>query len=264
MGIVNATPDSFSDGGRYLDCDAAVAHALHLVEEGADLLDIGGESTRPGATPVPLAEELARVLPVVQAMAARTTVPLSIDTYKAEVARQCLAAGAHIINDVTALRGDPEMAAVVRDYGAGVILMHMQGEPATMQNNPTYTDVVAEVAAFLEARLHAAAEMGIGPERVALDPGIGFGKGRDHNVRLLAELGELERLGRPVCLGVSRKGFLGKLLDRPLERRLAGSLAAACFCLAHDSAQILRVHDVAETRDALIVFEVLRGRRILP
>jgi dihydropteroate synthase len=261
MGIVNATPDSFSDGGRYLDSEAAIAHALELVRQGADLLDIGGESTRPGSLPVPLDEELARVLPVVRSLAGQTSVPLSIDTSKAEVARRCLEAGAHIINDITALRGDPEMAAVVRDFGAGVILMHMQGTPANMQDNPTYTDVVAEVAAFLEERLHAAAEIGIAAERVVLDPGIGFGKGREHNLALLAGLGELRRLGRPVCLGVSRKGFLGKLLDRPLERRLAGSLAAACFTLAQDSAQVLRVHDVAETHDAVIVFEALRGHR---
>jgi dihydropteroate synthase len=260
MGIVNATPDSFSDGGRYLDRDAAIAHALELVHEGADLLDIGGESTRPGAPPVPLDEELARVVPVVQGLVAQTSVPLSIDTSKAEVARQCLAAGAHIVNDVTALRGDPEMGEVVRDFAAGVILMHMQGTPATMQHNPTYTDVVAEVAAFLEERLQAGVEMGIARDRVVLDPGIGFGKGREHNVTLLAGLGELRRLGRPVCLGVSRKGFLGKLLDRPLDRRLAGSVAAACFALAQESAQVLRVHDVAETYDAVIVFETLRSR----
>jgi dihydropteroate synthase len=261
MGIVNATPDSFSDGGRYLDSDAAISHALELVREGADLLDIGGESTRPGATAVPLDEELSRVLPVVRGLAARTSVPLSIDTSKAEVARQCLAAGAHIVNDITALRGDPDMAAVVRDSGAAVILMHTQGTPATMQDNPTYTDVVAEVADFLEERLHTAVKTGIAAERVVLDPGIGFGKGREHNVTLLAGLGELRRLGRPVCLGVSRKGFLGKLLDRPLDRRLAGSLAAACFALAHDTAQVLRVHDVAETGDAVIVFKTLRHHK---
>jgi len=264
MGIINATPDSFSDGGRYLDSTAAIAHALHLVEQGADLLDIGGESSRPGSTPVTLEEELARVLPVVQALAAQTSVPLSIDTCKAEVARHCLAAGAHIVNDITALRGDPDMAAVVRDFGAGVVLMHMQGTPATMQDNPIYIDVVAEVRSFLEERLHAAEEMGIAAERVVLDPGIGFGKGREHNVALLAGLGELRRLGRPVCLGVSRKGFLGKLLDRPVDRRLVGSLAAACFALAQESAQILRVHDVAETRDAVIVFETLKYRAGAP
>src|SRR5579885_1864166 len=173
MGVVNVTPDSFSDGGRHVRAEAAVAHALRLVGQGADLLDIGGESSRPGAAPVPLGEELARVLPVVAELARRTAVPLSVDTYKAEVARACLAAGAHVINDITALGGDPAMAAVVREAGAGVILMHMQGTPATMQQAPSYQDVAAEVGQFLEARLQAAADLGIPRERVALDPGIG-------------------------------------------------------------------------------------------
>jgi dihydropteroate synthase len=182
-----------------------------------------------------------------------------VDTSKAEVARQALEAGAHVVNDVTALCGDPEMAAVVRDFGAGVILMHMQGTPATMQDRPTYEDVGREVAEFLEARLQAAADLGIAPSRVVLDPGIGFGKTAAHNIALLARLGELRRLGRPVCLGVSRKGFLGKLLDRPVHDRLAASLAAACFALAHQAAQIFRVHDVAPTRDAVILFTALEG-----
>jgi dihydropteroate synthase len=257
LGIVNVTPDSFSDGGRFFDADAAVAHALHLVEQGADILDIGGESTRPGSQPVPLDEELARVVPVVRRLAALTSVPLSVDTSKAEVARQALAAGAHIINDITALQGDPAMPDVVRAYEAGVILMHMQGTPATMQLAPRYEDVVAEVVDFLEERLRACGDVGIAGSRVVLDAGIGFGKSREHNVRLLAHLEQLQRLGRPVCLGVSRKGFLGKLLDRPLEQRLAGSLAAVCYTLLRGSAQIVRVHDVAETRDAVVVLETL-------
>jgi dihydropteroate synthase len=258
LGIVNVTPDSFSDGGQFLDTDAAVAHALRLVEQGADLLDIGGESTRPGAQPVGLDEELARVLPVVRRLAALTPTPLSVDTYKAEVARQALEAGAHIINDVTALRGDPAMAEVVRSYGAGVILMHMQGTPATMQAAPHYDDVAAEVADFLEARLQACIDLGIAASQVVLDPGIGFGKTREHNLRLLARLEVLQRLGRPVCLGVSRKGFLGKLLNRPLHQRLASSLAAACYALVRGSAQIVRVHDVAETHDAIVVLENIK------
>jgi dihydropteroate synthase len=264
MGIVNVTPDSFSDGGQFPSADAAVAHGLELVRQGADLLDVGGESSRPGAEPVPLEEELARVLPVVRALAERTTVPLSVDTTKAEVARQALAAGAHVINDITALQGDPDMAGVVRAFGAGVILMHMQGTPQTMQLAPTYADVVAEVTAFLEARLQAAADLGIAGPQVVLDPGVGFGKTVEHNLRLLADLGQLGRLGRPVCLGVSRKGFLGKVLGRPKGERLAGSLAAACYALAGRSAHILRVHDVAETRDAVVLFSALQAAEDLP
>jgi dihydropteroate synthase len=257
MGIVNVTPDSFSDGGQHVSTDAAVAHALALVEQGADVLDIGGESTRPGSLPVSLDEELARVLPVVAALKARTAVPLSIDTSKAEVARQCLAAGAHLINDVTALRGDPDMAEVVRGNGAAVVLMHMQGTPATMQQHPHYDDVVAEVGQFFEERLHTAANRGIAAQRTVLDPGIGFGKTAVHNLQLLARLDQFQRLGRPVCLGVSRKGFLGKVLDRPLPRRLASSLAAACYALSRGAAQLVRVHDVEETRDAVNLFEAL-------
>jgi dihydropteroate synthase len=259
MGIVNVTPDSFSDGGCFAATDAAVEHGLALVRQGADLLDIGGESTRPGAAPVPLEEELRRVLPVVQQLAQQTSVPLSVDTSKAAVARAALEAGAHIVNDVTALLGDPEMPSVVASFGAGVVLMHMQGTPETMQLNPTYQDVVAEVAGFLEARLRAVADQGIAGEQVVLDSGIGFGKTREHNIRLLARLEELQKLSRPVCLGVSRKGFLGHLLDRPLDRRLAGSLAAACHAMGRHAAQILRVHDVAETRDAVVVYQALEA-----
>ena len=261
MGVVNVTPDSFSDGGRFAATEAAVAHGLELVRQGADLLDIGGESTRPGAEAVDLDEELRRVVPVVREVAARTSVPLSVDTYKAETARQALAAGAHVINDVTALLGDPDMAAVVRDSGAGVILMHMRGTPQTMQLNPVYDDVTAEVGRFLEARLQAAADLGIAGSRVVLDPGVGFGKTDEHNLELLARLAELQRLGRPVCLGVSRKGFLGKLLGRPVTERLAGSLAAVCYAVARGAVQVVRVHDVAETRDAVRLIQALQERQ---
>jgi dihydropteroate synthase len=253
MGIVNVTPDSFSDGGRYFSPEAAIRHGLELIEQGADLLDIGGESTRPGSAPVPVEEELARVLPVVAGLAARTGVPLSVDTSKAEVARRCLEAGAHIVNDVTALTGDPDMPEVVSVRGAGVVLMHMQGTPATMQINPSYRDVVADIAQFFEERLQAAAAAGIARERVVLDPGIGFGKKVAHNLAILARLHEYQRLGRPVCLGVSRKGFLGKVLDRPVDQRLAGSLAAVCAALCRRAVQVVRVHDVAETCDAVTV-----------
>jgi dihydropteroate synthase len=257
MGIVNVTPDSFSDGGQHFTPAAAVAHGLTLVQQGADILDIGGESTRPGAAPVHPDEEERRVLPVVRALAEQTTVPLSIDTSKAVVARACLKAGAHIINDVTALRGDPGMAPTVRDHGAGVILMHMQGTPQTMQQDPRYEDVVAEVGRFLEERLQAAADLGIAEGQVALDPGIGFGKTGTHNLQLLARLEGFQRFGRPVCLGVSRKGFLGKRLGRPVERRLAGSLAAVCYALGRKAVQVVRVHDVEETFDAIQVYAAI-------
>ncbi len=257
MGIVNVTPDSFSDGGQHADCNAAISFALELVHQGADILDIGGESTRPGATPVPLEDEMRRVVPVVEALAARTDVVLSIDTYKAEVARRCLEAGAHFINDITGLRGDPAMAEVVRTSQAGVILMHMEGTPQTMQLDPRYADVMAEVGDFFEERLQTLASLGIAEECIALDPGIGFGKTSAHNLTLLARLAEFQRWGRPICLGVSRKGFLGRRLGRPVERRLAGSLAAVCYAMGHGAAQILRVHDVEETCDAVRVFAAI-------
>src|SRR5947209_12790665 len=262
MGIVNVTPDSFSDGGHHASTDAAVAHAATLLHQGADLLDIGGESTRPGSQPVPLDEELSRVVPVVDALVASGRlghVLLSIDTSKAEVARRCLGAGAHVINDVTALRGDPAMGTVVRDFGAGVILMHMKGTPATMQQEASYGDVVGAVFAFLQERLQAAVDAGIAGPCVALDPGIGFGKNEEHNLSLLARLDKFQELGRPVCLGVSRKGFLGRLLGRPVQDRTAGSLAVICHALARRAAQVLRVHDVAPTRDAVVVFAALAG-----
>jgi dihydropteroate synthase len=265
MGIVNVTPDSFSNGGNYLDADAAVAHGLELARQGADLLDIGGESTRPGAVPVTPAEELRRVVPVVQKLASQTSLPLSVDTAKAEVARQCLAAGAHIINDVTALTGDPGMPQVARDMGAGVVLMHMQGTPQTMQQAPQYADVVAEIFTYLEARLHRVRADGIATEQVVLDPGIGFGKTAAHNLEILASLRQFQRLGRPVCLGISRKAFVGKLLgDRPIGRRLAGSLGAVCYAMSQSAVQIVRVHDVEATKDAVTMFATLHGHRATP
>jgi dihydropteroate synthase len=262
MGIVNVTPDSFSDGGQFASAEAAVAHGLELVRQGADLLDVGGESTRPGAAPVSPEEELRRVLPVVEALAGRAAVPLSVDTSKAEVARRCLRAGAHIVNDVTALAGDPAMPEVVRDHKAGVILMHMQGTPATMQLAPHYDDVVNDIARFLEERLQAAAAQGIGRQRVVVDPGIGFGKTGAHNLEILARLEELRRLGRPVCLGVSNKGFLARLLGRPVGERLAGSLAAVCYALRRRAAQVVRVHQVRETRDAVDLFAAIDAARV--
>jgi dihydropteroate synthase len=258
MGIVNITPDSFSDGGLFAQTDAAVAHGLSLVGEGADILDIGGESSRPGALPVPLQEELERVVPVVKRLAPQVRVPLSIDTCKAEVARQCLDAGAQIVNDITGLAGDPAMAEVVRTARAAVIIMHMQGTPATMQASPDYDDVVRDITRFFEARLRDLGHSGIPAERIVIDPGIGFGKTAHHNLELLARLDEFQGLGRPLCLGVSRKGFLGKALQRPVDQRLAGSLAAVCYAMCRKTAQIFRVHDVAQTHDVVTVFQAIR------
>jgi dihydropteroate synthase len=260
MGIVNVTPDSFSDGGLFAHHDAAVAHGLKLLGDGADILDIGGESSRPGALPVSLQEELERVVPVVKRLAAQVTVPISIDTCKAEVARQCLDAGAQIVNDITALAGEAAMAEVVRAAGAAVVLMHMQGTPATMQANPHYEDVVHDILHFFEARLRVLTDSGIPEARIVVDPGIGFGKTADHNLELLARLGEFQTLGRPLCLGVSRKGFLGKALQRRVDQRLAGSLAAVGYALCCRTAQIFRVHDVAQTRDVVTVFQALREK----
>jgi dihydropteroate synthase len=259
MGIVNVTPDSFSDGGLYALPDQAIAHALALVAQGADIIDIGGESTRPGSAPVAVDEELSRVLPVVQAIVGQANVPVSVDTSKAAVARACLDAGAQIVNDVTALTGDAQMAEVIRERGAGAILMHMQGTPQTMQIAPTYADVVVDIYRAFEERLQSLAGLGLDPARLVLDPGIGFGKKFAHNMALLAKLERFQALGRPVCLGVSRKGLIDKVLGRSVEQRLAGSLAIACHALAHGSAQVLRVHDVAETRDVVRMWQALSG-----
>jgi dihydropteroate synthase len=302
MGVVNVTPDSFSDGGRFLDPRAAVAHGLKLVEEGAEYLDVGGESTRPGAAPVAGAEELRRVLPVVEGLVAalgshpahspsatggRASVVISIDTSKSSVARAALEAGARLVNDVTALRGDPEMAAVVAQSGAECCLMHMLGEPRTMQREPRYEDVVDEVRAFLEERLASAVAEGIAEERVLLDPGIGFGKTLEHNLELLRRLRELTALGRPLVVGTSRKSFLGRILadaagrEEPTEAgrhsppasiprsasipvsastegRLSGTIAT-CVLAYERGASVLRVHDVAPVRAALAVAAATLG-----
>ncbi len=257
MGIVNVTPDSFSDGGRYLDRGAAIEHGIELAAAGADVLDVGGESTRPGAAAVGVEEELARVLPVIEALASAGH-RVSVDTSKAAVAERALAAGATIVNDVTAL-GDPAMAAVCADAGCGLILMHMKGTPRTMQDDPTYDDVLVEVRDFLAERLAAAVAAGVAAERVWVDPGIGFGKTVDHNLELIERLGELRELGRPVVLGASRKAFLGELTGREVSDRLAASLAVAVLGVA-SGAEVLRVHDVAATRDAVTVALALLGR----
>ncbi|HVG67608.1 MAG TPA: dihydropteroate synthase [Gaiellales bacterium] len=252
MGVVNVTPDSFSDGGLFLDAGAAVQHGLQLAEEGAHLLDVGGESTRPGADPVSADEELARVIPVVERLVAESGVPVSIDTAKAVVAERALAAGATMVNDVTAMRADPEMAGVVAAADAAVCLMHMQGTPRTMQDDPRYDDVVAEVVEFLGERVSAAVGAGIDERRICVDPGIGFGKTVDHNLRLLQELDALCVLGRPVVIGVSRKRFLGTLTGRQEGDRVAATVAANVAAFER-GARMFRVHDVAPNRDALAV-----------
>jgi dihydropteroate synthase len=264
MGIVNVTPDSFSDGGKFLDVDSAVAHGLELVQQGADILDIGGESTRPGATPVTLDEELRRVVPVIERLAAEVPIPLSVDTSKAEVARQALSAGACIVNDVTGLAGDPAMPAVAAKSKAGVIVMHMQGTPQTMQLNPTYQDVVRDIHGWFEQRLAALAEAGIEADCVALDPGIGFGKRLEHNLELLARGREFLDLRRPICLGVSRKGFINRVLGQQgrVEQGCAGTIGVILQAMAHGSVQIARVHDVGPVREAVTLFAELEGRQV--
>lgn len=259
MGIVNATPDSFSDGGRYLDPDAALAHARRLIADGADILDIGGESTRPGAEPVPADQEIARVVPLIAALRAESDVVLSVDTMKPQVAQAAMAAGASIWNDVTALRHAPESAARAAELGCDVVLMHMQGEPGTMQAEPRYDDVVAEVADFLAERAEVAIWAGVARERIWLDPGIGFGKHMiRHNLPLLAGLDRIVALGFPVLLGASRKRFIGALDgDAGPDQRLGGSIAAALAGAAAGVAAV-RVHDVRETVQALKVWNAIR------
>jgi dihydropteroate synthase len=257
MGVVNVTPDSFSDGGLYLDPEAAIAHGRELVAAGAQILDVGGESTRPGAEEVAVEEELRRVVPVIEGLR-DLEVRVSVDTSKAPVAAAALDAGAEIVNDVTALRGDPEMAVLCAERGCGVVLMHMLGTPRTMQADPRYDDVVAEVKAFLAERLEAAVAAGIPEESIWLDPGIGFGKTLAHNTELLRCLGELRELGRPLVIGTSRKSFIGRLDGSPASERLGGTIASSVLAAA-EGAEVLRVHDVAAVRQALAVAAAILG-----
>ena len=253
MGVVNVTPDSFSDGGAFLDADAAVEHGLRLAFEGADLLDIGGESTRPGADPVPADEELRRVIPVIEGIRARNPdARISIDTSKSTVAAAALDAGADYVNDVTALRGDPDMAALVAERDVDVCLMHMLGTPRTMQSEARYDDVVTDVRAFLSSRIEAAMAAGIALERIEVDPGIGFAKTLDHNLEVLRRLDELTALGRPIVLGTSRKSFLGRITGRETAGRMPATLATLVMAYER-GAEVFRVHDVAPARDALAV-----------
>lgn len=257
MGVVNVTPDSFSDGGRYVDRAAAIAHARDLAAEGADLIDVGAESTRPGAEPVPPEVQWERLAPVIEALGKDHCV--SVDTADSGVADRALAAGASVVNDVTAL-GDPAMAGVISRRGAGVILMHMRGVPATMQQNPLYGDVAAEVSEWLGHRLDRAHAEGLDAETLAIDPGIGFGKNLEHNLELIARLEACVALGRPVAVGLSRKGFIGRTLDLPVDQRLEGGLAAAAIAV-FQGVRIVRTHDVRATVRAVRVADALRKSR---
>ena len=256
MGVLNVTPDSFSDGGQFFSKDGALAHARKLIEQGADLLDIGGESTRPGAAPVSEEEELARILPLFQALA-DAAIPLSIDTRRARVMREALAAGASMVNDVEALETPGALEAVAASRCA-VCLMHKKGDPATMQRDPRYGDVVAEVKAYLKGRVAAVEAAGIDRARIAVDPGFGFGKTARHNLEILRRLDEFRELGAPIVAGLSRKSTLGSITGRPVTERLAASIAAALLA-AQRGAHILRVHDVAETKDALAVWQAMKN-----
>ncbi|MFA5043199.1 MAG: dihydropteroate synthase [Kiritimatiellia bacterium] len=260
MGILNVTPDSFSDGGRYHDKNRAVEHGLQMVQDGADIVDVGGESTRPGAAPVSLDDELERVVPVVEALLSREDIVLSVDTMKSEVAERALAAGAQIVNDVSALSADPRMAAAAKAYGAGVILMHKRGDPQTMQAQALYADVVREVRDYLCARVAYAERLGLARNTLAIDPGIGFGKTAEHNVSILANLSALRTCGRPIVVGLSRKAFIGQMTGRGVAERDAGTLGALAFCMG-EGAQILRVHDVKAVRDVVRVVNALRKEK---
>ena len=261
MGIVNVTPDSFSDGGLFLDAGSAIDHGRKLAAEGAEILDVGGESTRPGAAAIGAEEELERVAPVVETLAGASGpgVPVSIDTAKRAVAEAALEAGAKIVNDVTALRGDPELAPLCADRGCGLVLMHMLGDPRTMQDDPRYDDVVDDVRAFLGERIESAISAGIAEDRIWVDPGIGFGKTVEHNLELLRRLGELGELGRPIVIGTSRKSFIGKLTGAGVEERLGGTVASNVLAYAN-GADVLRVHDVAPVREAIQTADAVIGR----
>ncbi len=257
MGIVNVTPDSFSDGGAFFEHDRAVVQARKLVDDGADLLDIGGESTRPFAEAVPLEEELRRVIPVIRAVRSFSDIPISIDTTKAAVARSAIEAGADLINDVSALRFDPEMVCVARDLRVPIVLMHMQGTPRTMQENPSYASLFSEILAFLEERIQFAVVNGLPREQIIVDPGIGFGKTVAHNARIVRQLDFLSLLDRPVLFGASRKRFIGSILDRPVEDREVGTAVVNTLALAA-GAHIIRVHDVGVHKQVALMCDALR------
>jgi len=257
MGVLNVTPDSFSEDGLFYDQRRAVDHALRMAEEGADILDIGGESTRPGTSPLSLEEELQRVLPVIEQLAPRTKIPISIDTYKSEVARQAIAAGAQIINDISALRFDPGMAPTAAKAGVPLILMHIQGTPRDMQKNPHYEDLMGEIIAYLHESIQTAVQSGVDPEQTVVDPGIGFGKTLEHNLQIIWRLGEMRCLGRPILLGTSRKSFIGRILNLDVDHRLEGTLASISAGILA-GANIVRVHDVAPARRVVNIIDAIR------
>lgn len=259
MGIVNVTPDSFSDGGQFLETGAAVEHALQLAAQGAEIIDIGGESTRPGAAPLEEAEELRRVIPVIERLIGRIAAPISIDTMKAGVARAALACGASMVNDVAAHRQDERMWREVAEAGAGYVCVHMQGTPPSMQAHPEYADVAREVGEFFFERIQRLSHCGVAREQLIMDPGIGFGKTLEHNLQLLGALGRFTKLERPLLLGVSRKSFLGKVSGAPLAARLPAALACACLAV-EAGAQIIRAHDVAETVSAVRMTEAIMAK----
>ena len=256
MGIINVTPDSFSDGGKYANVEAAVMRAKQMVADGADIIDIGGESSRPGAEPITANEECRRVIPVVQALAEQSQIPISVDTYKAKVAHEALSAGACVINDITALHGDPNMCQIVADAQAGVILMHMQGVPATMQKAPTYQNVVTEVHAWLTEVASQAVDRGIDSSRIMIDPGIGFGKTFDHNLEILRHLMQFRGIGYPMLVGVSRKKFIGRILDLPVHQREEGTAATVAWSIIN-GANVVRVHDVARMKQVAQVINTI-------
>ena len=256
MGIINVTPDSFSDGGKYANVEAAVMRAKQMVADGADIIDIGGESSRPGAEPISANEECRRVVPIVQALAEQFQIPISVDTYKAEVAYEALSAGACVINDITALHGDPNMCQILADAQAGVILMHMQGVPATMQKAPTYQNVVVEVHAWLTEVASQAVDRGIDSSRIMIDPGIGFGKTFDHNLEILRNLIQFRGIGYPLLVGVSRKKFIGQILDLPVHQREEGTAATVAWSIIN-GANVVRVHDVAKMKQVAQVIDAI-------
>ena len=256
MGIINVTPDSFSDGGKYANVEAAVMRAKQMVADGADIIDIGGESSRPGSEPISANEECRRVVPVVQALAEQFQIPISVDTYKAEVAYEALSAGACVINDITALHGDPNMCQILADAQAGVILMHMQGVPATMQKAPTYQNVVVEVHAWLTEVASQAVDRGIDSSRIMIDPGIGFGKTLDHNLEILRHLMQFRGIGYPLLVGVSRKKFIGQILDLPVHQREEGTAATVAWSIIN-GANVVRVHDVAKMKQVAQVIDAI-------
>ncbi len=259
MGILNVTPDSFSDGGLFFDQTDAVLHAFQMVKDGADIIDIGGESTRPGAESVPLEEETKRVVPVIQKLRQKTKIPLSIDTYKTNVASAALKAGANIVNDISGLRAEPGMADAIAEAGASVVIMHIKGTPKDMQINPSYDDLVGEVYDYLAGAVETARSKGI--KQIMVDPGIGFGKTADHNLELINRLSEFRKIGVPILIGVSRKSFIGKILDTPVEARLEGTAAAITASILH-GADIVRVHDVREMRRVAMVADAIRRQKV--